>query len=218
VERRHPNPLFDVRLFRRRAFAFAILGALPAYLFMGGNGFLFPFYLQEYRGYSVEVSGLLLMFNSFLYMGASSVGGWASDRIDPRRLCAAGMGLAAANCLFLAWNLDGGMGTILIFLALWALSNGLFFSPSGNLAMGAADEDRRGAASGVFSVASRVSIALGVCLFETLYSQIALYRGEAGGFRMVYMVAAGLCLTGGIAILGAKEKTSTPGESSPSEG
>jgi EmrB/QacA subfamily drug resistance transporter len=211
AERRHPNPLFVGALFRRRGFSFAILGTVPAYLFLGGNGFLLPFYLQEYRGYSAEVSGLFLMFNSICYMGASSLGGRASSRFPPRYLCAVGMGLAAADCLALAAGLDvPGPWTIQAVLLALALANGLFFSPSGNLVMGAAEPSRRGAASAVFSVFSRVSLALGVCAFETLFSEFVPPGGGAAvmraGFRAVYGAGALICLAGGLFILGAREE------------
>src|SRR4029078_10824897 len=101
--RRAEAPMFDLDLFRIRAFAFGNLAALLAAISRGGLQFLLIMWLQgiwlPLHGYGVEQTPLW----AGVYMGPLTVGlivagpasGWLSDHYGSRPFATAGMLLAA---------------------------------------------------------------------------------------------------------------------------
>jgi EmrB/QacA subfamily drug resistance transporter len=206
-ESRVENPLIDPALFASRNFTRAAVGAGLAFLVLAGSNFLLPFYLQRLKGMPPQDAGFVLLLYSVAYLAVSPLAGRAADRIAPARLCFLGTLSAAAACGFFSLSLScGGLAPVALFLVWLGASYGLFFSPNTTLVMNAAPPDGQGVASGVFSVISRLSIVLGVSLFETLFSQFAPEAGSGAaagtvspsalqaGFRAAYILGAGLCL------------------------
>jgi len=206
-EQRTANPLVDPALFAVRDFTRATLGASLAFLVLAGSNFLLPFYLQRLKGLSPQSAGFMLLLYSLAYLLVSPLAGRAADRGGSARLCFLGTLSAAAACGFFALSLSiSGIAPVALFLAWLGASYGLFFSPNTTLVMTAAPPDRQGVASGVFSVISRLSIVLGVSLFETLFSRFAPGAGSGAaaagsvpvhlenGFRAAYILGALLCL------------------------
>ena len=101
------------------------------------------------------------------------------------------------------------------------MANGFFYPPMGNLVLGGVPPEMRGSASGIFSVANRVCLTLGVCLYEALFSQWAPGGIEApasalAGFRAAYLVAAALFVVGALWILLVPGKDAPASTSPPS--
>ena len=222
AERRHPEPLLDRELLGRRGFRVPVLGSLPGYLFIGGNTLLLPFFLQGAKGLSAQGCGFAMLLFSGVYMLLSGVGGRTSDRISPRILCAVSQVGAAGCCVLFASTLHvPGLLFPLLFLVGLGVANGFFYPPMGNLVLGGVPPEMRGSASGIFSVANRVCLTLGVCLYEALFSQWAPGGIEApasalAGFRAAYLVAAALFVVGALWILLVPGKDAPASTSPPS--
>ena len=218
AERRHPEPLVDRDLMRQRSFRVPLTGSLGGYLFLGGNTLLLPFFLQGAKGLSAQQCGFALLLYSLAYMLFSGLGGRASDRVPPRILCALSQGVSAGLCVFFALTTGSpGLWPSLVFLGGMGMACGFFFPPMGHLVLGGVPPTLRGAASGIFSVANRVCLTLGVCFYETLFSHWAPGGvAEAsspvalGAFRGSYLTAAAVFLAGALWIL------LVPSEESPS--
>jgi predicted MFS family arabinose efflux permease len=206
-EARIGNPLVQPALFSARDYTRAVMGAGLAFLVLAGSNFLIPFYLQHLKGMSPQDAGFVLLLYSLAYLAVSPLAGRAADRIAPERLCFLGTLSAACACGFFAFSLSfGGIAPVALFLVWLGGSYGLFFSPNSTLVMTAAPPDHQGVASGVFSVISRLSIVLGVSLFEALFSQVAgkggsgevfagtLAAHQEAGFRAAFILGAVLCL------------------------
>lgn len=211
-ERKHPDPLLPFGLFRNRDFLCAVLAALAGFMLVSGNCFLLPFYLELAQGLRPQLCGLMILLYSVLFVFVSPRAGRASDRIDPRVLGAFGMALLAIG--FGAFSLSLGFSSLLpaiLFLLVLGPAFGLFFSPTNHLAMRATPDKERGVSSGIYQTSANLGMVLGVCLFETAFSQragriggyaIETLRGTAasdsllGGFRNSYLLGAVLCVAG----------------------
>ncbi len=202
-ESRTPDPLVDLGLFSVPSFSPATAGTGFAFLVLAGSNFIVPFYLQLLAGLSPQHAGLVLLLYSVSYILVTPFAGRAADRMDPALLCFAGMVSAAGAFAFFAVSLAwGGLAPVTVFLLWLGVSYGLFFSPNNTLVMGAVPQERQGVASGVFSVISRLSIVLGVSMFEAIYSGSSTGLGGASagsgknmpalehGFRAVYIFGA----------------------------
>jgi EmrB/QacA subfamily drug resistance transporter len=211
-ERRHPDPVFPLSLFKRRGFLYASLAGLLGYLLVSGNSFLLPFYLELVHGLQPQTCGLMMLLYAVVIVIVSPRVGGLSDRVDPRRLGALAMALSAIA--FGAFALTLGRPGLLpsaLFLLLIGFALSFFFSPTNHLAMRSAPGEKRGICSGAYQTASNLGMVLGVCLFETAFSQQAgPIGGEAelvasgtavlgdllGGFRNAYWLGAIVCLAG----------------------
>lgn len=205
-EVRTPVPLMDLSLFRNRDFSLAIAGGVPAYLVFGAVGILMPFLLQNYKGLSPQQAGTVLLLYSLTYMSTAYLAGRLADRLSPKLVCFGGMALATGACLFIATTLSSpGMGHVILFLVGIAASFGLFLSPNNAFVMSSVPGGKRGGASGIFSTSSRLSLTIGVSLFEALYVQCLggsiATEAMAAAFRTVWFTAAVLCGAGALCAL-----------------
>ncbi len=206
VERKSRDPLLDMDIFKNIPFDFAVVAATGAIVFLAGNNFLLPFYLESGLHLKPQQTGFVLMIYSLVTMIVGPFAGRFSDRISPALLCTISMLSSAAACLFFAFTLQlGTLTPIVIFLFWLGLSYGFFMSPNNNLIMSMAPADRQGAASGVYGLFSRLGLILGVCIFETFFSMaIPLHHGslpDSGmpfevmteGFKIAYLVGFLFC-------------------------
>lgn len=221
-ERSHPDPLFPLVLFRRRGFFYVVLAGLLGYLLVSGTSFLLPFYFELVHGLKPQTCGLMMLLYAVLLAVVSPKAGRTSDRIDPRILGALAMALMAIGYGAFSLSLDlPDLMPAIFFLLLLGFASGLFFSPTNHLAMSAAPREKRGVCSGVYQTAANLGMVLGVCLFETAFSQragpIGGEVGEAvsgsvalgnllGGFRNAYFLGAIVCLVG-LGVFGVSLKT-----------
>lgn len=217
AERRATDPLVDTALLRVRGFVVATLATVTIYLLLAGHNFLIPFYLNLVCGLDPQTSGLVLMVYSLVYLGTTHLTGRAADRLGPGRLCLAGSCSAVLACgVFAATLSRPGLGPVVLFLAWLAVSYGLFVPPNSKIVMGLAPPEHRGAASGFFSLVSRVSLLLGVCMFELLFSMAMPASGSLAtahpprdllveGFRHAY-AAGGVCALVGVGLSWALQR------------
>lgn len=206
-ESRVSNPLVDLSLFSVPGFSRAAIATGFAFLVLAGSNFVIPFYLQRLAGLSPQRAGLVLLLYSLAYISVAPFAGRLADKMDPALLCLAGMLSATGAFAFFGFSLSwGGLVPVSVFLVWLGVSYGFFFSPNNTLVMGSVSTERQGVASGVFSVVSRLSIVLGVSLFEALFSGFSSGSGGSAatgaahalalehGFRIVYVLGAVLCL------------------------
>lgn len=189
-----------------------MLAALVGFMLVSGNGFLLPFYLELTHGLSPQLCGLMILLYAVLFVFISPMAGRASDRSDPRILGAFAMVLLVIG--FGGFSLFLGFSSLfpaILFLLWLGPAFGLFFSPTNYLAMRTAPGREIGVSSGIYQTAANLGMVLGVCFFETAFSQTAgriggdtvgILSGNAavqnllGGFRNAYLLGAILCLAG----------------------
>ena len=218
VEKKSPDPILDLRIFRNRPFVLALAASMAAFMVLAGNNFILPFYLELKYGLKPQHVGLLLLIYSTMAMLVGPMAGRLSDRIHPVLLCATAMLSAALACAVFSLTLHhASLAPAIVFLFWYGVSYALFISPNNHLVMGFAAENEQGIASGVFNLFGRLSLILGVCAFETVFSAVAGHGSGnpacAGlpsawlnqGFRTVYMGAALLCLVSfAVSVLSAR--------------
>jgi EmrB/QacA subfamily drug resistance transporter len=185
VERRRPDPMLDLSLFRKRAFTGSVFGAVASYVGEYAVLFLVPFYLLD-RGLPVQHAGMVLAALPLLMMVTAPFSGTLSDRLGARGLTVGGMSVLTAGLALLA---QAGAATplweVVAALAVCGLGLGLFIAPNNSRMLGAAPPHRRGIASGVLSAARNVGMVLGVGLAGAVYTTVLSRDGAAGVARGV---------------------------------
>ncbi|MHB8323401.1 MAG: MFS transporter [Candidatus Dormibacteria bacterium] len=177
VERRVAAPMFNLGLFRIRAFTAGNMAALMASIGRGGLMFMLIIWLQgiwlPLHGYSFVQTPLwaaiymLPLTGGFLAAGPLS--GWLSDRYGARPFATGGMLAAAVTFALLALlpaNFSYPSFAVLLFFNGFAM--GMFSAPNTAGIMNSVPAEQRGVASGMRSTFQNSGMTLSIGLFFTL--------------------------------------------------
>lgn len=107
-------PVVELRLFRIRGFAVCSVLFFLSGLVINGSMLLFPLYYQQVHGASALYAGLLLVPQSLGMLVTQGWFGRLTDRIGPRRIVLASLGLTALGTLPFV---GAGEGTSQVLLA-----------------------------------------------------------------------------------------------------
>ncbi len=158
-ERRTPEPMLPLGLFKRRNFA---VGNLQTFAMYGGLGitfFLLVLFLQEVAGYDALKAGLALMPSTIVLFLLSKRMGRLADRFGPRLFMGLGPLLAAAG-LALMLRLGAHVNYVtdlLPALVVFSLGLAATVAPLTAAVLSDADEANAGIASGVNNAIARVA-------------------------------------------------------------
>ena len=150
LQRKAAYPVFAVSLLRsNRVFLFSSLAALIHYAATFAVTFQISLYLQYIRGMTPRTAGMILMIQPVLMTFFSAPAGRLSDRVEPRLLASAGMGITALGLLlFVLLGQQTPAWRVAANLALLGFGFALFSSPNMSAIMGAVERRQYGLASG----------------------------------------------------------------------
>ena len=148
-ERKLEYPLFNVNLFfSNQVFTWSCIASLIMYSSTFSITFLMSLYLQNIKGFTPQVAGLIMISQPLVMTLFSPSAGRLSDRHEPRLLVSAGMGLTAIGLAALA---TAGQHTPTAFIVMTLIAVGLgfslFSSPNVNAIVSSVDRQHLGAAS-----------------------------------------------------------------------
>ncbi len=177
VETRVADPMFDLSLFRLRAFAIGNAAAFAGSVARGGVMFMMIMWFQgiwlPLHGYSFSETPfwagiyMLPMLGGFFVAGPLS--GRLSDRHGAKHLASAGMALGAATFFAMATlPYDFAYWQMGLLLFLQGCGMGMFASPNQAAIMNAVPPERRGAAAGMATTLQNTGQQLSLALFFTI--------------------------------------------------
>ncbi|MFE5628610.1 MFS transporter [Streptomyces sp. NPDC056543] len=194
VERRTPEPLMDLGLFRRPAFTAAVLGAVSVFVALSISLLLTTLYLQQARGWTPLASGVATLP---MALGATLCAPWSGilvGRWGPRipLLVAGGFTAAGGLCLV---NLDQNTHLPLLLTAFLLLGVGFGFAnaPLTNTAVSGLPRSQAGVAGAITSTARQVGSAVGIALAGGLVVGVAP-TGLAEASRTGWLLVAACAL------------------------
>ncbi|MFD0902455.1 MFS transporter [Actinomadura sediminis] len=189
------DPLLDLRLLRSRTFSVA-LGVLLATNVLSGGLYLFASrFLQTGEGLSPLDSGLWLTLPALAMVAGSLLAPLTARRVRPGTLIAGGMVPAAGG--FLVAGFGDGIGPLMAGLTIGFLGLSPVAALGIALVVGAAPDERAGAASAVAETSGEFGIAFGIASLGSIggaayTALVALPPGapEAAGESLEGAVAA----------------------------
>jgi MFS family permease len=199
VERRVPDPMFRLELFRIRMFAAGNIAGFLSSLARGGLQLILIVWLQgiwlPLHGYTFEDTPLwaavymLPMTAGFLLAGPLS--GMLSDRYGARYFSTGGMLITAAAFLgFLMLPADFEYAPFALLLLMLGIGMGAFASPNTASIMNAVPPEHRGASSGMRATFQNVASSLSLTLIFTLV--VAGLSASLPGALLGRLTAAGI--------------------------
>jgi MFS family permease len=177
VETKIPEPMFQMSLFKVRAFAAGNLASLLGSIARGGLQFMLVIWLAgiwlPLHGYDFADTplwaGIYMLPLTAGFLIAGPISGTLSDRYGPRPFATAGLVLAAL-CF-------GGLMLLPVNFSYWAfallilgngIGSGLFAAPNTAAIMSAVPVRHRGSASGMRSTFQNSGMSLSIGIFFSL--------------------------------------------------
>jgi EmrB/QacA subfamily drug resistance transporter len=206
VERRHPNPIFPLRILRLRGLILSSVARGFIVTGMYGMFFLGTLYLEKTQGYGALDTGLAFLPWT-LTVAVLSMG--VNRRLVARfgRIAVMSGGIVCAIVGMLLLHQAGAHAGIYPFVAFFAMGLGIgnTFTPLMTIAMAEVPHADAGLASGIVNVSQQVAGALGLAVLASIATSRSASLTHAGasassaligGYHLAY-------LFGVLAILGA---------------
>jgi MFS family permease len=177
IENNVAEPMFQVGLFRIRAFTIGNLTGFAARLAQGGLQFMLIIWLQgiwlPLHGYSYSdtpfFAGVFLLPLTIGFLIAGPLSGSLSDRFGARGFATAGMLLFAGSFVgLMLLPVDFSYWTFAVLIAANGVGIGMYSSPNSSSIMGSVPAKYRGVASGMRSTFQNSGTSLSIGVFFSL--------------------------------------------------
>jgi MFS family permease len=177
IERYVEYPMFNLKLFRIRAFVMGNFAGLLASIGRGGLQFMLIIWLQgiwlPLHGYSYESTpfwaGIYLLPLTVGFLVSGPISGTLSDRFGARTFATAGLMLCAVSfiaLLVIPVNFEYWIFAVLTFLN--GVGSGMFAAPNRTAIMNSVPANERGAASGMTGTFQNAGNSLSIGIFFSL--------------------------------------------------
>ena len=177
VETRVADPMFQLRLFRIRAFTAGNLASLLSGLGRGGLMFILIIWLQgiwlPQHGYSFASTplwaGIYMLPLTLGFLVAGPVSGALSDRFGARTFATGGMLVAAASFVWLTLlPVNFSYPEFALVLLLNGIGMGLFAAPNRAAIMNSLPPNQRGVGAGMGNTFQNSAMVLSIGIFFSL--------------------------------------------------
>jgi MFS family permease len=177
VEGRISEPMFNLGLFKIKAFTAGNVAGLASAIARGGLQFMLIIWLQgiwlPLHGYSYRQTplwaGLFLLPLTFGILVSGPVSGILSDRFGARGIATAGMVVFGGSFLgLLALPVNFSYTDFALLIGVNGIGSGMFAAPNSASIMGSVPASERGVASGMRSTYQNSGTALSIGVFFSL--------------------------------------------------
>ena len=188
IESNNPNGFVDLTLFRNNTYTGA---TLSNFLINGAAGTLLVALslVQQEAGLSSLQSGLLTVGYLVAILSTIRLGEKLLQRMGPRRPMLIGCGITATGILFTTFTFllaRQYMIAAFVGFALFGVGLGVYATPSTDAALSNVSQEKAGAASGVYKMASSLGAAFGVAVSAALFTGFATV-GAAFGLSDLFL-------------------------------
>ena len=213
VEKKVRVPMLQLRIFENKLFSLSIFCGFIAFIAISCSNIVQPFYLQDVMKLTPGTTGLIMMTYPLILAVVAPASGYLSDRIGSEFLTFLGLLLTSAGLFLMATlNEYSRIWSMVIFVAVMSVGNGLFQSPNNSLIMSTVPRSTLGIAGSVNSLIRNLGMVTGIALSTTLlYSGMSKVLGYNAstyvpgrddafvyGMRIVYITAGIICVTGAL--------------------
>jgi len=177
------HPVVDLRVFRHRGFAAAVLTVSLVFGAFFSANVLTPLWLQSYMGYTATWAGMTTAWTGVLAVFCAPIAGVLMTKLDPRRLIFCGvMWLACVTTIRVGYTTEASYWQIALPLLLMGLGMPFFFVPLTALALGSVEEHETASAAGLLNFLRTLSGAFGTSIVQTAWeSGTTAQRAELVG-------------------------------------
>lgn len=172
LERRSSDPMMDLSLFRDTSYALSIGTICTVFFAVYGMLLLTTQFLQNVRGYTPSVTGLMILPFSAAVAIVSPLVGPLVGRVGARLLVLLGLWMLMLGLLTLIVSEHRSASLVLVGLGFCGTGVALCLTPITTVAMTAVPPERAGMASGIMSAQRAIGSTIG---FAVLGSVLAAW-------------------------------------------
>ena len=189
LESGNPHAFVDLRLFNNKTYAGA---TLSNFLLNGAAGTLLVSLslVQQAAGLSSLQSGLLTIGYLVAILSTIRVGEKLLQRMGARKPMLIGCAITGAGILLTTFTfLLAGQYMIVAFIGftLFGVGLGFYATPSTDAALSNVPNDKAGAASGIYKMASSLGAAFGVAISAALFTSLSGLNGDFGPLSDLFL-------------------------------
>jgi EmrB/QacA subfamily drug resistance transporter len=213
-EKRQPEPLIPLALYRDRDYSIATILTLIVSFSLSGFLLVYVIETQTLLGMSPLASGVSGLPWTLSLSAVAPLAGRLADRVGGRILLITGLAVYAAGVLGIALlsTTSATAATFVAPLVAIGVGQGLAIAPATTEAMRGIAPERAGAASGVLNTARHVGTALGAAIVGVLLQN---NRTLAGFDRATIVIAAVILLGSALALLMSRKRAAHTPERRP---
>ena len=181
-ELNHKSPILHLELFKNKLFSISILCAFISFISIFCSIIILPFYLQDVRKFTPANAGIILMAYPIILAIIAPLSGNLSDKIGSEILTIFGLTITSIG-LFLMSTLTetSNIYSLITFIIIMSIGNGMFQSPNNSLVMSQAPKNRLGVAGSINALIRNLGMVFGVALATTLLYDRMSYKA---GFKV----------------------------------
>ena len=177
LERRHPQPILDLSLFRNQQFARGNIASVLTFIPTNAFPLVITLYLEFVRGLNPLDVGLLLISGEAAFAVLTFLSGFLSDRFGCKIFTVTGSILIfVALILFAFVNRATSIFLILGIVSLLGVGRGLFGSPNATSIMSSVSSERYGIANGVRITVNSTANVISIPLVTALMTLVLPYE------------------------------------------
>jgi MFS transporter, DHA2 family, multidrug resistance protein len=177
-EWRHPHPIVELRLLKRRNLATAMAAMLLLGAVLYGTTVLVPEYLENLMGYPAVLAGEAMAAGGFVMMVTMPMAGVLSGKMDPRILMALGYAATALGLYHMAVNLSLTMDfwTASSLRLYQVLGLAFIFIPSNVLCYAGVPREKNNQVSSMMNFVRNVGGSAGIAIVSTMVTRTTQRR------------------------------------------
>ena len=213
MEKKRKNPLLELKIFENKLFSLSIFCGFISFVALFCSVIIQPFYLQDVLKYSPAFTGLILMVSPLILSVVAPISGHLSDKIGSEILTFIGLAVNSVGLLLMSTlNEQTSLMSMVFYIAVMTIGNGLFQSPNNSLVMSTVPKDKLGIAGSINGLVRNLGMVCGIALSTSLLyngmshkigyrvTNYVVGRNDAFiyGMKVVYLTAAIICLIGAI--------------------
>jgi len=170
-ELRHKFPIFNFHLFKNAKFSSSTLAALISYLATFAVTYVLSYHLQYIEGLTTQMTGLILIVTPALMAIIAPFSGRLSDKFEPQKLSAIGMGFVTLGIFLLTFLREGTPLTLIITaMVLQGIGYGIFSSPNTNSIMGSVPRNLAPIASAAVSTVRVIGQTMSLGMLTVIFA------------------------------------------------
>lgn len=199
------HPMLEFRVFQNKTFTLTTIISMISFGMMVGVEVLMPLYIQNIRGLSALISGLVLLPGAFLTALLSPVSGSLYDRFGARPLLIAGDAIMTVMSIFFIFiGTDTSISWIVILYALRMIGISIITTPAMTAGVNALSDDLIAHATAVYNTFRQIGGSLGTVLLVAVMTagtnqsmrSTATKAAQIRGMQAAFLTATVLSLVG----------------------
>ena len=180
MQRRKPEPLLDLRIFKNPIYSVSLFTGFALFFSNSFRNIIIPFYMQGVLGTPPDVAGFYMSISPIVLILVTPISGMLSDRVGGERLAVLGQIVNLAGLMLMSTlNKDSHVMMLVVCFCIASLGTALFQAPNNALIVANLPSNKLGIGGSVAMATRNIGMSMGVAATTAvLYGSMSKYLGH----------------------------------------